>query len=120
LRTKEQLSEGDLGRYVVIDAHSGRWMTGNAVEVVFEICDAMPSSHPVGIKYPNISTMRLSSRNSKSFECKSASPAAPFRCAVLASGDVHTVGMHLLQGLKVCCEAVEGGEIEIRSFGRLV
>lgn len=37
------------------------------------------------------------------------------RCAVLATGDVPTVGMHLLQRLKVCFEAVDGGDIEIET-----
>lgn len=36
-----------------------------------------------------------------------------YRCAVLATGDVPTVGMHLMKGMKVCFEAVEGGAIEI-------
>ena len=36
-----------------------------------------------------------------------------YRCAVLATGDIPTVGMHLMQGLKVCFEATEDGEIEI-------
>ena len=39
-----------------------------------------------------------------------------YRCAVLAAGDVPTVGMHLLQGLRVCFEAVEGGDIEIEGW----
>ena len=36
-----------------------------------------------------------------------------YRCAVLATGDIPTVGMHLMQGLKVCFEATADGEIEI-------
>ena len=38
-----------------------------------------------------------------------------YRCAVLATGDVPTVGMHLIQGFKVCFESVEGGDIEIET-----
>lgn len=38
-----------------------------------------------------------------------------YRCAVLATGDVPTVGMHLLQGMRVCFEAFEGGAIEVES-----
>ena len=38
-----------------------------------------------------------------------------YRCAVLATGDIPTVGMHLLQGMKVCFEAAEGGTIEIEN-----
>ena len=41
-----------------------------------------------------------------------------YRCAVLATGDVPTVGMHLMQGMKVCFEALEGGAIEIESSDR--
>ena len=36
-----------------------------------------------------------------------------YRCPVLATGDVPTIGMHLMQGMKVCFEASEGGAIEI-------
>ena len=38
-----------------------------------------------------------------------------YRCAVLATGDVPTVGMHLMKGLRVCFEAVEDGDIEIEA-----
>lgn len=36
-------------------------------------------------------------------------------CPVIATGDVPLVGMQLLEGLKVCFEAVEGGGIEIEN-----
>lgn len=35
------------------------------------------------------------------------------RCPILATGDVPLVSMQLLEGLKVCFEAVDGGVIEI-------
>ena len=35
------------------------------------------------------------------------------RCPILATGDMPLVGMQLLEGLKVCFEAVDGGVIEI-------
>ena len=37
------------------------------------------------------------------------------RCPVLATGDIPLVGMQLLEGLKVCFESVEGGDIEIET-----
>ena len=37
------------------------------------------------------------------------------RCPVLATGDVPTVGMHLIHGLKVCFESADGGDIEIET-----
>ena len=40
-----------------------------------------------------------------------------YRCAVLATGDIPTVGMHLLQGMKVCLEASVGGDIELVDVG---
>ena len=36
---KNQLTEEDHGRYVVINAHTGEWMVGDSVEVVFEMRD---------------------------------------------------------------------------------
>lgn len=65
---KDELTEDDNGRYVVIDANSGEWMLGNAVEVVFDMRDRMPDSHPVVIQHPGVSPTRLSSRQSKTFE----------------------------------------------------
>ena len=38
------------------------------------------------------------------------------RCPVLATGDVPLVGMQLLQGVKVCFEAVDGGDVEAVSI----
>ena len=38
------------------------------------------------------------------------------RCPVLATGDVPLVGMQLIEGAKVCFEAVEGGDIEIETL----
>ena len=43
--------------------------------------------------------------------------ARRYRCAVWATGDVPMIGMHLLQGFKVCFEAFEGGVIEIERSG---
>ena len=37
------------------------------------------------------------------------------RCPVLATGDVPLVGMQLLEGLKVCFESADGGDIEIET-----
>ena len=62
LKIKQQLTEEDNGRYVVIDAHTGEWIIGDSVEAVFDMRDHDPGSHPVVIQHPNISTMRLSSR----------------------------------------------------------
>ena len=64
---KGMLGETDHGRYVVIDAHTGEWMLGDSVEVVFDMRDSMPDAHPVVIQHPNVSTMRLSSRQTRSF-----------------------------------------------------
>ena len=38
------------------------------------------------------------------------------RSAVLATGDVPTVGMRLMKGLKVCFEADEDGDIEVEAL----
>ena len=65
---KNQLTEQDHGRYVVINAHTGEWMVGDSVEVVFEMRDRTRGAHPVVIQHPNVSAMRLSSRQSRSFE----------------------------------------------------
>ena len=65
---KGQLTKEDHGRYVAIDAHTGKWILGDSLEVVFAMRDRMPSAHPVVIQHPNVSTMRLSSRQSRSFE----------------------------------------------------
>lgn len=67
-RIKDQLTEEDHGRYVAIDAHTGKWILGDSLEVVFDMRDRMPGAHPVVIQHPNVSTMRLSSRQSRSFE----------------------------------------------------
>ena len=65
---KDQLSEDDFGRYIAIDAHTGDWLVGESDEVVFEMRDRNPCAHPVVIQYPNISTMRLGSRQTRSFK----------------------------------------------------
>ena len=36
-----------------------------------------------------------------------------YRCAVLATGASPAIGMQLMQGMKVCFEAFEGGVVEI-------
>ena len=64
---KPELKPNDHGRYVVIDAHTCEWMLGDSVEVVFDMRDRHPEAYPVVIRHPNVSTMRLSSRQTRSF-----------------------------------------------------
>ena len=64
---KGMLGENDHGRYVVVDAHTGNWILGDSIEVVFDMRDRYPDAYPVVIRHPNVSTMRLSSRQTRSF-----------------------------------------------------
>ena len=39
-----------------------------------------------------------------------------YRCAILCTGDVPTVGMHLMQEARICFEAVPGGTVSLASI----
>ena len=39
-----------------------------------------------------------------------------YRCAILSTGDVPTVGMHLMQEARICFEAVPGGVVTLASI----
>ena len=40
-----------------------------------------------------------------------------YRCAILSTGDVPTVGMHLMQQARICFEAVPGGDVSLEPLG---